>query len=304
MGAGSGERWSRWSLLIFGGLFAVLFLGLAIEVGVGSPHLPSGALVVVEGAAPGTGTISRAELEQAMLQSAFIAGQKQPPRPSEKGYEQAKSEALDGLIIAIWLRGEAEEMGIVVSGREVAAQLQKTGEAQTRREEGFTRKTTYERVRGEMLVQRIEEALADSAKKPSPAEVKIYYEEELSGGEETAAKKPFSEARAEAEAELEQVRKQEVFSEFDATFPEAWQPRTHCAAGFVVDKCEEFRPFTRLASSGCGEEGPKTSAEGCPAPVPQRLAALPGSVTPFKAGGEAFVQRPYPEVVEGETSGD
>lgn len=300
MGAGSGERWSRWGLLIFGGLFGLLFLVSAIEIGLGSSRIPPGALVVVEGAAPGTETISSAELEQAMLQSAYIAGQKQPPKPGGKGYEQAKSEALDGLINAIWLRGQAREMGIVVSDREVAAQLAKTGEVQALREEGFTRKTMYERARGELLIRKTEEVLEEGVEKPSVAEAKAYYEEELLDKEGSAVKKPFANARTEAEAGLQGIKAQEVFSEFDAGFPEKWQPRTHCAAGFVVDKCAEFPPFAPATPSSCGEENPRASAEGCPAPVPQRLTAQPGSVTPFNAGGEALVQRPYPEAAEGE----
>jgi SurA-like protein len=300
--AREGERSGLIWLVLFGGLFALLFLGLAVTVDFGSPRIPPGAIAYVEEAPPGTGEISMAEFDQAMLQSAAIGGQKRPPEPGDEGYEQARSEALSGLITAVWLRGQAEEMGIVASDGEVSEKLAKSGEARSLRAERFTRKTMYERVRGEMLVRRIEEALEQEAEKPTAAEVRAYYEEEPLGEEESAEQKPFAEAKAEVRTALQGIRNQEVFSEFDAAFPEAWQPRTHCADGFVVEQCANFPAFAHAAPPACYEANPKEPAEACPAPVPQRSAAQPGTVTPFKAGGEAFVQRPFPEVVEGEGS--
>lgn len=291
----------RKGLIIFGVLFALLFVGVALAVGIGPASLsvPPGAVAVVEDAPPGAGVITMAEFDQAMLQSAGFGGQK-PPRPGEEGYEQAKSEALDGLITAIWLRGQAEAMGIVVSDKEVAKELEKSGEAKTLREAHFTLKTMYERVRGEMLVRKIEEALEKEVEKPSAAEVKAYYEEEPLTEEEPPQKKSL----AEAKTGLQQIKNQEVFSRFDRAFPEAWHPRTHCARGFIVENCAEYPPFSHSALVACYEAYPKEPPEACPAPAPQFPTAQPGSVTPFKPQGEPLVQRPYPEVIEGEASGE
>lgn len=289
-------------LIIFGTLFALLFIGVALTLGVGSssPSVPPGAVAIVEDASPGTGTISKAELDQAMLQAVGFGGQKRPPEPGEEGYERAKSEALNGLITAIWLRGQAEAMGIVVSDKEVARELKKSGEAKTLREAHFTRKTMYDRVRGEMLVRKIEEALEKEAEKPSAAEVKAYYEEEPLTEEEPPRKKTL----AEAKTALQQIKNQEVFTRFDLAFPETWQPRTHCADGFVVENCAGYPAFAHSALTACYEADPKEPAEACPAPVPQSSTAQPGSVTPFKPEGERLVQRPYPEVIEGEAGGE
>jgi hypothetical protein len=292
----------RNALIIFGVLFALLFVGVALAVGVGSASssVPPGDVAIIEGAPPGVGAISKAELDQAMLQAVGFSGEKEPPKPGEEGYEQAKSEALGGLITAIWLRGEGEAMGIVVSDREVAAELKKSGEAKNLREANFTRKTMYERVRGEMLVRKIEEALEKEAEKASAAEVRAYLEEEPLTEEEPPRKKTF----AEAKTALQQIKNQEVFTRFDLAFPATWHPRTHCADGFVVENCDGYPAFSHSALTACYEADPKEPAEACPAPVPQSATAQPGTVTPFKPKGESLVQRPYPEVIEGETGGE
>lgn len=292
----------RIGLIAFGVLFAVLFVGVALAVGVGSssPDLPPGVVAIVEDAPHGAGRISKAEFDQAMLQSAGFSGQKRPPGPGEEGYEQAKSEALDGLISGVWLRGKGEEMGIVASDEEVAAELEQSGEAKNLRKAHFTRKTMYERVRGEMLVRKIEEALEKEAEKASTAEIRAYLEEEPLTEEEPPRKKTF----AEAKTALQQIKNQEVFSAFDRAFPETWQPRTHCAAGFVVENCAEYPAFAHSAPPACYEADPREPAEACQAPVPQSSKALPGSVTPFKPEGERLVQRPYPEAIEGEATGE
>lgn len=292
----------RIGLIVFGALFAVLFVGVALAVGVGasSPDLPPGTVAIVEDAPRGTATITKAELDQAMLQAVGFSGQKRPPRPGEEGYEQAKSEALSGLINAVWLRGAGEEMGIVVSDEEVAAELEQSGEAKNLRKAHFTRKTMYERVRGEMLVRKIEEALEKEADKASPAEIKGYLEEEPLAEEEPPRKKTF----AEAKTALQQIKNQEVFSAFDRAFPETWQPRTHCTTGFVVKNCAEYPAFAHAAPPACYEADPEEPAEACPAPVTQSSTVQPGSVTPFKREGDRLVQRPYPEVIEGEATGE
>lgn len=288
----------RTALIIFGGLFALLFVGVALAVGVGSASssVPSGDVAIVEGASPGTGTISEAELDQAMLQAVGFGEQKRPPKPGEEGYEQAKSEALGGLINAIWLRGEGEAMGIVFSDKEVARELKKSGEAKSLREAHYTRKTMYERVRGEMLVREIEEALAKEAVKASTAEVRAYLEEEPLTEEVPPQEKTF----AEAKAALQGILNQEIFTRFDLALPATWQPRTHCAHGFVVEDCDEYPPFAHSGPPACYEADPKEPAEACPAPVLQSSTAQPGTVTRFKPRGDSLVQRPRPEAIAGE----
>ena len=291
----------RVALVTFGVLFAGLSVALALAVGVGSlfPGVPRGDVAVVEDAPAGIGAITEAEFEQEMLQ---LAGGKQAPRPDEEGYEHLKQEALGALINAIWLRGATEAMGIEVGAREIAAQLRKGGNGRSLRKAGFTPHTMRDRARGELLVLKIEAALEKEAAKPSAAEVRSYYEEELLG-EEGTPQKSFAAAKDEALADLQQIRNQEVFSRFDFALPRTWQPRTHCAGGFVVDSCAEYPDFAHSEASACYEADPKEPAEVCPAPVQQTPAAEPGSITPFKPQGESRAQHPYPEASGGEIAG-
>jgi len=292
----------RNALILFAALFAFLFVGVALAVGVGSSSLsvPPGAVAIVEDVPPGLGTISKGEFDQAMLQAAGFTGQKRPPKPGDEGYELAKSEALVGLINAIWLQGQAEAMGIVVSNKSVAEKLKKSGEAKNLREAHFTLKTMYERVRGAILVRKIEEALEKEAEKASASEVRAYLEEEPLTEEEPPRRKTL----AEAKTELQQIKNQEVFTKFDVAFPETWQARTHCADGFVVQGCAEYPAFAHSGLAACYEPDPKEPAEACPAAVPQSMTALPGSITPFKKQGVRLVQQPYPAAIEGEASGE
>lgn len=291
----------RVALVTFGVLFALLSVTVALAVGVGStfPGIPRGDVAVIEDAPPGTGTITDAEFEQEMLQ---LAGGKEAPRPGEEGYERMKEEAVGALINAVWLRGAAEAMGIEVSAREIADQLRQGGNGSSLRKAGYTPKTMRDRARGELLVAKIEEELAKEAVKPSAAEVRAYYEEEPLG-EAGTPKKSFAAARGEVVAALRQIRDQEVFSRFDLALPRTWQPRTHCAAGFVVDSCAEYPDFAHSEASACYEADPKEPPEVCPAPVQQTPAAEPGSITPFKPRGEPRAQHPYPEAAVGETGG-
>jgi hypothetical protein len=289
----------RTRLIIFGALFAVLVAGVALAVGIGSssPDLPPGAVAIVEDAPPGTGTISKAELDQAMLQAAGFSGQ-DVPMAGEEDYEQMKDEAMTALIINVWLEGQAEELGVEVTGKQIAERLRKSGEASSLRKAHFTAKTIRERVKVQLDQEGIMEKLGEQAAKPTSEEIRGYYDENPEG-------RSFAEAKTEVIAALEQVKQQEVFTEVDHHFPGEWQPRTHCAEGFVVEQCAGYPTFAHsTSSSACNEADPKQPPEACPAPVAARIPAMPGTVRPWRPEGDRLVQRPYPEVIEGEASGE
>lgn len=290
----------RTALIIFGVLFALLFVGVALAVGVGSsyPSVPPGDVAIIEDAPPGTGTISKAEFDQAMLQYATLSGLKKVPRPGEEGYEQMRDEAMSTLITNVWLEGQAEELGVEVTDKQVAEKLRESGEANLFRGSHYTSKTLMRRTRVEVAQEGIMEKLGEQATKATNEEIRGYYEENPEG-------RSFAEAKAEATAAVEQVKEQEVFTDVDHHFSAEWQPRTHCAEGFVVEQCSGYPAFAHPTSvAACYEASPKHPAAGCPALVTQRIPALPGTVRPWKPQGEGFAQRPYPEVVEGEAGSE
>jgi foldase protein PrsA len=108
---------------------------------------------------------------------------------------------------------------------------------------------------------------------------------------------PFSEVKTTIEGTLKQEREQKFFSEWVAGFQSKWTSRSHCASGFTIEQCANFKGTGHPAEAApaCYEANPKTPAKECPAPVVQNQPALPGTVTPTKPEGERKVQRPHPE---------
>lgn len=242
--------------------------------------MPPGAVAVVADAPPGLGTVTKAELDQEILQQASFTGSKKPPRPGSDEYEQLLEQGLSGLIVGIWLQGEGEEMGIEVTDKQIAEKLKEGEEEGSLREAGYTQKTIDERVTKEILVTEIEEALAEEARQQAGPGLS---KEQLG------------------------LKEQEAFHEFDLAFKEQWLPRTHCADGYVTSQCGNYPPFAHssFTPTPCYEAEPKEPpAEGCPAPVPPTTPAMPGSVTVLKPQGEPRAQRPFPEVLpEAESAG-
>jgi hypothetical protein len=286
----------RTGLILFGTLFALIFIGVALAVGVGSSSssVPPGDVAIVEGAPPGTGTISKAEFDQEMLQYATLSGLKKVPEPGDEGYEQVRDEAMNNLIAIVWVEVQAEELGVDATDKQIAERLRESGEARLFREAHYTPETLRERMKTGLLSQEIREKLGEQAAKPTREEIRGYYEENSEGGS-------FAEAKAEATAAVEEVKRLEVVADVERHFGWEWQPRTHCAEGFVVARCSGYPAFAHSATAtACYEADPKQPAEACPAPAPAPIPALPGSVRPWKPQGDPLVQRPYPEVVEGE----
>lgn len=107
-----GERPGPTWLLAFGGLLALLFLGLAVTVGFDSPRIPAGAVAVIEAAPPGTEVITRAELREAVERQAERGVEL--PKPGSEEYRIAEKQALSELITVTWLAGQAAELGLQV----------------------------------------------------------------------------------------------------------------------------------------------------------------------------------------------
>jgi foldase protein PrsA len=108
----------------------------------------------------------------------------------------------------------------------------------------------------------------------------------------------FTEVKTTIEGTLKQEREQKHFSEWVAdSFQAKWTARTHCASGFTIEQCANFKGTGHPAEAApaCYEADPKTPAKECPAPVVQNQPALPGTVSVLKPEGERKVQRPQPE---------
>ena len=106
----------------------------------------------------------------------------------------------------------------------------------------------------------------------------------------------LDEVSAQIKTQLTEQLAQEAFSDFIAVYQTKWESRTFCAAGFVIERCSNYKSsgHPNGSADACFEADPKTPSDECAALVPQVAPALPGSTTILKPQGERLPQRPRP----------
>lgn len=174
----------RLALLGFAALFILLFVIFAVAEGVGDPSVPSDAAVVIEDAPEGLGTITIKDFERALEQAA--AQEKVPvPKPGDAKYEEVKEKALGEKIESVWIQGVAAEKGIVVTDVEITKELKKLkGQAfktdkqyeEFLKESHFTEADVNERVKLQILSEKVQNQVTEEAPVPSKRELETYYE--------------------------------------------------------------------------------------------------------------------------------
>jgi len=172
----------RFALVLFGVVFIALFAIIAIAEGLGDPSIPSGDVALVKGVPDGN--VSEAELKHAMLQQAASGGLKKLPAGGSK-LEELRKKALEEILNAIWVRGEAEELGIAVTPKQIATELATIKKQNFKTEAAFqkflktshfTRADVTERVKLQVYGTQIQEHIAKKAPPPSDSEISDYYE--------------------------------------------------------------------------------------------------------------------------------
>jgi parvulin-like peptidyl-prolyl isomerase len=180
-------------LILFGALFVVLFVVLAVTQGIGSPSVPSGAVAVVEEAPEGIGEVTQEEFDRAFVQQVAQAKLKKPPSADSKDakerkkYEELKTTAMGELLDQIWIQGEAEELDITITPKQVEEELatikkESFGSEQAYEkfleESKFTQEDVLNRVRLQVLSRQIQETVTGEAPQPSAEEIEAYYQAE------------------------------------------------------------------------------------------------------------------------------
>jgi foldase protein PrsA len=175
----------RLALLVFAALLILLFVIFAIAQGIGDPNVPSGDVAVIEDGPAGMDTISEDQLEHGVEIAAASAQVKPIPKPGEEKYEELEKTALSELLDAVWIQGQAEEMGFTVSEKEVEEELKKLKsqafktEKQYKeflKESHYTTEDVNQRVKVQILSTKIQEQLKEEAPAPSSDEISEYYE--------------------------------------------------------------------------------------------------------------------------------
>jgi foldase protein PrsA len=175
----------RTALIVFGAIVALFFGGYAIFRGLGDPSVPSDAVAVVEDAPDGTGTITKQDLDRGLEQAAARAGVQKVPKPGTAEYDNLEAAAIGDLLDQVWIQGEAEELGITTTDKEVADQLEQIKNQNFRSEKefqqflersGFTPEDVDTRVRLQILSTDIQTEVTRGVEKVSNSQIDDFYE--------------------------------------------------------------------------------------------------------------------------------
>lgn len=197
MGAKAGQRGKpgrdravrrqRLALIVFALVFVLLFVGFAIAQGIGAPSVPSGDVAKVQDVADEFSNVSQEKFDHAMERQVAGAKLKKAPAPGSKKYEEMKEAALGEILEGIWIRGQAEEMGIKVTDKQVEEKLKEIKEQsfpgkgafqKFLKESKFTPQDVNDVVEVQVLSEAIQEQVGTEEPTPSSSEVESYYEAE------------------------------------------------------------------------------------------------------------------------------
>jgi len=175
----------RLALLAFAALFILLFVIFAIAEGIGHPSVGSGDVAVIEDAPSGLSPVTEAKFKHALLQTSAQNQEKSLPKPGDEKYDELREKTLEEMLNSIWIQGQAEEMGVSVTPKEVLAELAKLKKQAFKtekqyqeflKEARFTKADVLERVKVQMLTTQIQEQVTEEAPQPSKGEIETYYE--------------------------------------------------------------------------------------------------------------------------------
>jgi foldase protein PrsA len=175
----------RFALVLFGALLIVLIVGFALAQGIGRESVPDGDVAVVEDGPEGANTVSEAELDRGILQQALQNGLKKVPKEGNTRYDELKQAALGELLDFIWIQGQAEELDLSATKKQMDEELENI------KEQNFPTPTAYKeflesskltqadvdkRVELQVLSNQISEAVNTEAGTPSKSEIADFYE--------------------------------------------------------------------------------------------------------------------------------
>ena len=208
-------------MIVFAALLAALFVIFAVAQGIGSAGVPAGDAAVVRSLPSGDGAVTEAELKRAIGQQIAAASsesKEKAPKPGSKKYEEVQAAALGELLDQIWIRGEADELGITATPKQIESELAtiKKQNFPTPKayeefldKSHFTQKDVDDRVKLQILSTEIQQKVSGEAPQPTPAEIGDYYDSERATQFTTPASRDirvvFNERKPEVEAALKAV---------------------------------------------------------------------------------------------------
>jgi parvulin-like peptidyl-prolyl isomerase len=207
-----GRSLSGRNTLIVGGL--VLLVVLILWGALTEPSAkgsPSGDVVAVVNGQD----VTKAEVDRSIAQAAKRQGLTETPTPDSPQYKSLRDQAMNDLLDLYWIEGEAADLGVAVSDREVSDRLDQVKQQQFKGDEakyrkfletsGYSEQDVRRRVALQLLAQKIQAKVNEDAGQASEADARKYYEANISSFEQPASRDIrviFNKDRAKAEAAL------------------------------------------------------------------------------------------------------
>jgi parvulin-like peptidyl-prolyl isomerase len=251
-GGGGSNTAQRVGLVLFAVVFIALFVVFAVAQGLGAPSVPSGDIALVTNVPSEIGHISEADYKTSIEQQEAQSGVKKPPKAGSKKAEELKKAAIGELLNSAWIFGEAEELGIKVTAKEVETELAKVKKESFKTEKAyqeflttshFTQEDVNKRLELQILSTKIQEKVTKETPEVTEAELKAYYEAEKAT---QFTKKPSRDVRVvvnENKKEVEAAKKALEADNSEAGWKKVtkkYSPTTSAQAGLQKEISEEF----------------------------------------------------------------
>ncbi|HEX5527636.1 MAG TPA: SurA N-terminal domain-containing protein [Solirubrobacterales bacterium] len=171
-------------------------------------QVPAGAVAVVSDVPADQGEVTVDELRHAIDQHAAQQKLSSAPKPGDPTYKKISEEALGELLDGVWIEGEAAELGLVATDREVEAEAEKIRDQNFKTEAQWHHFLAESKLTPEDVDRRVKLQLLSQ---------KIQYEIENGAAGKAG--------------------KQQQFKAFVTAFQRKWKERTLCRADFVNERC-------------------------------------------------------------------
>jgi parvulin-like peptidyl-prolyl isomerase len=249
--AGSGTA-QRVGLVLFAVVFIALFVIFAVAQGLGAPSVPAGDIALVSSAPAKYEHISEADYKKSLAQQEAQAGLKKPAKEGSKKAEELHKSAIGELLNTAWIFGEAEELGIKVTPKEVESELAKVKEESFKTEKAFqkflkeshfTKEDVNERLELQILSTKIQEKITKEAPPVTESELKDYYEAEKAKQFTKPATRDVRVAVNEDKKEIEAAKKALEADNSEASWKKVtkkYSPTTASQGGLQKEISEEF----------------------------------------------------------------
>jgi parvulin-like peptidyl-prolyl isomerase len=167
---------------------------VAATSGLGQPGLPEGDVAVVDGVE--NGAITQEELDAGLEQAAAQGGLPEVPATDDPQYQALLDQAMQSLILSVWVEGEAADRGITVSQEDIDAELERikeqsfSSEAEFQKfvkQSKFTEEDVQEQVRLTLLRDKLEQEVVAEPTIPDD-EIEKFYEVNIDSFKQPASR--------------------------------------------------------------------------------------------------------------------